>query len=88
MNQQEQVKLTAFEEKAENRARHRALIMQIVKKHPGLTHQQIVKKEFEWYGYTFITDNRLRELREIGWVESRKENDGLLHWYPKTEDGM
>jgi len=82
---QQQIKLTEFEERAEQRARHRALIMQILDKHPGLTHEQIRKKEFEWYGYTFCTDNRLRDLRQMGWVESRKENDGLLHWYPKNE---
>jgi hypothetical protein len=87
MEETRQVKLSDFEKRAEQRARHKALIMQILNKHPGLTHEQIRDKEYEWYGYTFTTDNRLRELRQDGWVESRKEKDGLLHWYPKFEEG-
>lgn len=82
MNQQEQIKLTEFEERAEERARHKALIMQIISKYPGLTHEQIRENEKAWFGFTFTTDNRLRELRKDGWVESRKENK-LLRWYPK-----
>jgi len=40
------------------------------------------KLEQRDYGFLPRIDNRLRELRSIGWVESRKEEDGLLHWYP------
>lgn len=77
-----QAELTPFEKRASQRARHRALIMQILNVEPGLTTQQIIVKEKENYGYQFLTDNRLRELRKMGWVESREE-DGLLRWYPK-----
>ena len=79
-----------FEKTAPNRAKHRALIMQILDKHPqGLTTQQILEKELDWYGYTFLTDNRLRECRALGWVESRTfETNGrkLIKWIPKGVD--
>jgi hypothetical protein len=66
MNQQS---LSEFEVHAEQRARHRALILQILAKHPdGLTTMQIMDKEKEWFGYTFLSDNRLRELRKAGLV--------------------
>jgi hypothetical protein len=68
---QEQQSLITFEQKAGERARHRALIMRILMDHPaGLTTQQIVGLEQEYFGFTFLTDNRLRELRAKGWVES------------------
>lgn len=79
---QKQVSLSEFEKRAGQRARHCALIMQILKDKPGLTTQQIIVEESRRFGYQFLTDNRLRELRKMRWVESRKE-DGVLHWYPK-----
>jgi hypothetical protein len=61
--------LSNFEKQAETRAPHRALIMQILQNHPeGLTTQEIVKLELECFGYTFLTDNRLRECRDKLWV--------------------
>jgi cytochrome c-type biogenesis protein CcmH/NrfF len=68
MSQQE---LSDFERTAETRARHRALIMQVLHSHSeGLTTQQVLMKVIESYGYSFLVDNRLRELRAIGWVRS------------------
>ncbi|MGD0071362.1 MAG: hypothetical protein ABSB71_07800 [Candidatus Bathyarchaeia archaeon] len=56
-------------------ARHRALIMQILKDYPeGLSVQQIIAKELDYFGYSFLTDNRLRELRKKGWAEPFGEN--------------
>ncbi len=76
--------LSDFERRAGARARHRALIMQILCGFPnGLTTQQIMRLEQERYGYTFLTDNRLRELRALGWVKSAKSSDGLLRWIPE-----
>ena len=63
--------LSEFEQIQTRNARHRALILQILKAHPqGLTVQQIIEKENHYYGYTFLTDNRLRELKKAGFVES------------------
>jgi len=80
-----QVKLSEFELDAEKRARHRQLIMQILlAKRYGLTVQQIIDVEAEWYGYTFLTDNRLRELRSDGLAvdEKRKEQKKPALWFP------
>ena len=78
MSQQE---LSRFELKAEERAKHRALIMQILVKFPeGLTTQQVLAKVIEWYGYSFLVDNRLRECRALGWVKSVEGKDKLLRW--------
>ncbi len=81
-----QVELSTFEQKAGERAKHRALIMQVLAKYPeGLTTQQVLTKIVEWYGYSFLCDNRLRELRGIGWVKSEKGSDGLLRWIAQGE---
>jgi len=82
----QQIKLSEFDKRAEYFARVRALIMKIVVAQPSLTVEQISKEFILHYGFLPRIDNRLRELRTIGWVESRKENDGLLHWYPKAGD--
>jgi hypothetical protein len=75
----EQETLTPWEVQQAQNARHRALIMQILRNQPeGLTTQQIVVKEIEYYGYTFLTDNRLRELKVKGWV--RKSEDKPALW--------
>ncbi len=67
--------LTQYEKDQAKFARHRALIMQILNAHPnGLTTQAIIAKELEYYGYSFLTDNRLRELRSKGWIESVGES--------------
>ena len=62
--------LSPFEIVEARNARHRALIMQILKDCPeGLSVQHIIGKELDCFGYTFLTDNRLRELRKKGWAE-------------------
>lgn len=76
----QKAKLSEFEKRGGQRARHRALIMQILKDKPGLTTQQIISEESKRYGFKFLTDNRLRELRKMGWVESREEHH-LIRWY-------
>ena len=58
-----QIELSPFQKLASQRARHRALIMQILNDTPGLTTQQIIMEEHTRFGYQFLTDNRLRELR-------------------------
>jgi hypothetical protein len=63
---------------------HCALIMQILKKHPdGLTTMQIQEKEKEYFGFMFLTDNRLRDCRRRGWVE----NTATVPMRWKVKDG-
>ena len=65
------LELSPYEEVEARNARHRALIMQILKDYPqGLSVQELIAKELDYYGYTFLSDNRLRELRKKGWAES------------------
>lgn len=79
--------LSDFERNAEGRAKHRALIMQLLVQHPGgLTSQQLLEREREVYGYTFLSDNRCRELRSMGWVVSEKGSDGLIRWKVKKNE--
>lgn len=68
-------------------ARHRALILQILNYFPkGLTTQQLIAKELETFGYTFLTDNRLRELVQFGYVR-KDESIKPCRWIPvKGED--
>jgi len=76
--------LSGFDKTAPTRAKHRALIMQILAKFPdGLTTQQIQQKELDWYGYTFLTDNRLRELRALGWVSNLVSEGKPMRWIAK-----
>ena len=83
--QQEQKLLTKWEEQQAKNARNRALIMQILKDHQdGLTTQQIIVKEIEYYGYSFLTDNRLRELKNKGYV--KKTEDNPCRWKPILEE--
>jgi hypothetical protein len=78
--------LSEWELQQAKNARHRALIMQILTAYPdGLTIQQIVSKEQETFGYTFLTDNRARELRELGWAESFGEKP--QKWRIKNASG-
>lgn len=80
--------LSDYEKAQPERAKHRALIMQILDKYPsGLTTQQILEKELDYYGYTFLTDNRLRELRAIGWIQStiiERNGRKLIKWSAKN----
>ena len=77
MSQQE-TSLSDWEKQRAKNAHHRALIMQILTAYPnGLTTQQIVEKELEFYRYTFLTDNRLRELRARNFVRSVGEKPQL-----------
>jgi hypothetical protein len=70
----EQGLLSDWEIQQGKNAHHRALIMQILTKHAkGLTTQQIIDQEKEIFGYTFLTDNRLRELRAKGWIINEGE---------------
>jgi len=81
-----QEKLADWEEQQAKNAHHRALIMQILKNNPdGLTTQQIIEKELDYYGYSFLTDNRLRELRKKGWVKSEGEKPMLWKAIPSND---
>ena len=74
--------LSEWEVTQARNARNRALIMQILSYFPkGLTTQQIVAKEIETYGYSFLTDNRCRELRAKGFV---RKDDSVkpCRWVP------
>lgn len=79
--------LSMWEIQQAKNARHRALIMQILSYFPkGLTTQQLIAKEIETYGYSFLSDNRLRELRQKGYV---RKDDSVkpCKWIPlKGED--
>jgi len=46
------------------------MIRLILKDYPsGLTTQQVIDKEKDYFGYTFLSDNRLRENVKEGYVE-------------------
>lgn len=78
-----QEQISDWEEQQAKNAHHRALILRILKDYPkGLTTQQIVGQEQEYYGYTFLTDNRLRELRQKGAVKSEGEKPQVWKWIP------
>lgn len=83
MNQQ--VELSKYEKRLERLARVRALIMKIVHARPGLTYEEIGKQILLNHGFLPRIGNRIRELRTIGWVETREESDKRLHVYPKRE---
>jgi len=72
--------LSSLEELQAKNAHHRALILRILKDFPSLTTQQIVEKERDYFHFSFLTDNRLRELRALGYIRSEKGADGLLRW--------
>jgi len=76
--------LKSFEERAAEFSKVRALIMKIVKAQPGLTVEEISKQFLLNNGFLPRIDNRLREARALGWVES-KEDNGRLRWYLKAE---
>jgi hypothetical protein len=74
---------SAFEDRKEEFAKVRALVLQIVKSNPGLSVEEISKHFLLRFGFLPRIDNRLREARQFGWVESRVEKDMRLHWYVK-----
>ena len=77
--------LSEWEVTQARNARNRALIMQILNYFPkGLTTQQIIAKEIETYGYSFLTDNRLRELKLKGFVR-KDESVKPCRWIPLEE---
>ena len=85
MTEQQQV-LSDWEQKQARFAHHRAMILQILNKHPdGLTVQQIITPELDWYGYTFLTDNRLREMKDLKVAESFGEKP--QKWRKLAEEG-
>jgi hypothetical protein len=73
---------------------HQAIILKILNRYPtGLTAQQIVEKELEVCHYTFLTDNRLRELLDPKegpvWIRREKRQFGgqeLWVYYPLEEE--
>lgn len=70
-----------------------AILMRIVRKYPDLTTQQIIEKERELYGYTFLTDNKLRALRDLGLVENvvtvpSGKGKGRLKTWRATKKGL
>ena len=68
-------------------ARVRALILQLVNAEPGLTYTEIGNRLQFIYGFRPRIGNRIRELRRIGYVETKLAADGLLHVYPTKEQG-
>jgi hypothetical protein len=62
--------VSGWEQQQTVNAHHRALILQILTKHPdGLTVQQIIEHELDMFGYTFLSDKRLREVKNRKLVE-------------------
>lgn len=77
--------LSDFEKRMERLAHVRALIMKVVYATPGLTYEEIGKQILLNHGFLPRIGNRVRELRTIGWVETREGADKRLHVYPKNE---
>jgi len=71
-----------YDERVANFARVRAMILKIVNSQPSLTVEEISKQFLLQHGFLPRIDNRLRELRAIGYVESLLGEDGKLHWTP------
>lgn len=78
--------LSDYEKMQPRHAHHRALIAKILKTEEnagntdGLTVQQIIEKELEYFKFSFLTDNRLREMRRDGWVESVEQLGKPQKW--------
>lgn len=79
-----QTPLSDYQKRQGHFARVRALIMKTLHAEDGLTIEEIGKRVLLAYGFLPRINNRVRELRKLGWVETRKE-DGLLHVYIKKE---
>ena len=82
----QQQSLHDYDKRAEQFSRIRALILKVVTARPGLTVEDLSKEFLLRFGFLPRVDNRVRELRAVGWVETRRETDGLLHVYPKQEE--
>jgi hypothetical protein len=83
----QQINLNKYTERSSEFARVRAFILKILNQQPGLTVEQVSKEFMLRYGFLPRIDNRLRELRAVGFVESVIEADKLLHWFPKQVEG-
>jgi hypothetical protein len=75
--------LKSYEEAQAEFARVRAMILKIVNAQPGLDVETISKQFLLNYKFLPRIDNRLREARQLGFVESREE-EGRLRWYPRS----
>jgi hypothetical protein len=80
----QQLELSDYEQKAAQRAHHRALILQILKTYPRATTQQIIQLEQRFYSYTFLTDNRLRELVKLKLI-GKDVSQEPCHWILRYE---
>ena len=78
-----QTQISKFDERAADFARVRALILKILHGQPGLTVEEVSKEFMLHYGFLPRIDNRLRELRKVGFVISLEQADKRLHWFPK-----
>jgi len=78
-----QTQISKFDERAANFAHVRALILKILHNQPGLTVEELSKEFMLRYGFLPRIDNRLRELRSVGFVISLEQADKRLHWFPK-----
>lgn len=73
--------LSKWQKRQEAFARVRALILQILNKHPeGLTTQQVAQFYLFKYGYLPRIGNRLRELVKENLAE-RREVDGKIRFF-------
>jgi hypothetical protein len=81
----EQKAESKYEDRAAAFALVRAKILKIVNQQPGLTVEEISKQFLLQYRFLPRIDNRLRELRAIGYVDSQIGEDGKLHWSPKNQ---
>ena len=79
----QQIELSDFDKRQEHFARVRAYIMQIVVSRPGLTCAGITEQFLLRFHFLPRIENRIRELRKLGYVVTPKESDGLLHVYRK-----
>ena len=83
----EQPILSDFDKRQGDFARVRALIMKVVSAEPGLSRAGVEFRFITKYAFKPLVDNRLRELVGLGWVEARKQEDGLLHYYAVESEG-
>jgi len=81
-----QTSLSDYDKRAAHFSITRARIMKIVTATPGLTVAEVSTEYLLRYKYLPRIGNRIRELRRLGWVETVKEDDGLLHVYPVKEE--
>ena len=75
-----------FEERTGHFARVRALLIRIIDKQPGITYSQLGQQCLLTYGFLPRIGNRIREMRQLGWIHTQKQADDLLHIYPTKEE--